>query len=623
MTLSRATQVLATLIGLSGYGAPGAPPPSLLRDGGFEATSQAWAALGKPRYALDPDAGRRGGALRYRKTDDEGEENSHFDQIVAVRPATVYVASVWAKGSGALRPVLRVATMEWQDLAVAQATRAGRWQRLEAVFESGEHAQVRVQLFGGALTAQRESAVGTSWFDDGALREATAEEVRAMHECEVTVDAAAVVRPIDPRVFGVNTLFMVEDDASLADGKIAAHLKAMPCRLLRYPGGDMADNYLWKTHSLDDPRHWPRIGGPQTTDTDEFMALCRQVGAEPILVVNLETGFVHNDLDRAVRDAADWVAYCNKQHDYGVKLWEIGNETYLYVKGKHKRARVTARQYGQALVRFATAMKAVDPSIRLGAIGPMSATTVSNWEEGEPREPWWPAVVAAAGPRIDFAVVHRYYGWGGLDYERFARQPIGVGEPVAALKAFLRERLGRDLPIALTEWNLGRHGGLQGMAAAIVIAEQLADYVRGGVDLATFWPLRMPGRGRSFRALLDTQTREPLVAYRVMQLLASNTREQLVAASTSQPRLVPFASRGADGKSLAVFLLNKSTHAAGLDVTLRLAGLRPGTVAARVLTAPALGSEDLVLRELPLARRRRGWAMHLPPHSIALVTCTP
>jgi len=613
----------AALMTLAAWGCAQPLPPNALKDAGFGGRPSAWATLGRPRYAVVEGAGRRGAAVRYQKTQDEGKENSHHDQVVAVEPHAVYVAAVWVRAEGDLRPVLRVATMAWKDIAVARAGPSRQWQRLEATFRAGEHAQVRFQLFGGALTERRESAVGTSWLDDASLRQATAEEVRAMRRCEVTVDAATVRRAIDPRFFGVNTLFMVDDDASLADGKIARHLKAMPCRLLRYPGGDMADNYLWRTHTLDDPKHWPGIGGPQTTDTDEFMALCRQVGAEPIFVVNLETGFVHGDLDKAAKDAADWVAHCNRTHDYGVKLWEIGNETYLYTKGRHKRARVTAEQYAQALAKFARAMKAVDPTIRIGAIGPMSPTAVSNWAEGEPRRPWWPTVVAAAGGAIDFAVVHRYYGWGGLDYERFAAGPIRVGEPVARLKAFFRERLGgRRVPIALTEWNLGRHSKLTGMAAGLVIAEQVADYIAGGVDLACFWPLRMPGNHKSFRALLDTRTNEPLAAYRVMKLLASNTADRLVASSASNAQVVPFASLAADGRTLVLFVLNKSPDAEGIDATVRLAGFEPSAATATVLTAPALDSPDLSLGALALARSRAGWTCHLPPHSLALLKFT-
>jgi len=603
----------------------GALPPNLLRAPGFEQGAAGWQPLGRSRYSVVQGAGCNGSAgLRYRKdAEGEGRENSHHDQIVAVEPGKVYVAGAWFRAEGTLRPILRIATMEWQDVALAAAGPSRDWQLATATFRNGTQRQVRFQIFGGSLSRRRESAVGTSTCDDAFLREATEAEIRALHRCQVSVDAAAPVRAIDPRFFGVNTLFMADDDAALADGTIARHLKAMPCRLLRYPGGDMADNYLWKTHSLDDAQHWPRIQGPQTTDTDEFMALCRQVGAEAIFVVNLESGFVHGNLDQAVRDAADWVAHCNRTHDYGVRLWEIGNETYLYSKGKHKRVRVTAEQYGRAFVRFARAMKAVDPSIRIGAIGPMSPASVSNVEGDEPRRAWWPAVVEAAGGAIDFAVVHQYFGWGGVTYERVAASRITVGERVGELKAFLRGKLGgREVPVALTEWNIGRHGGLRGMASVLIQAELVASYITGGVDMATFWPLRLPGKGGAFRALLDRETHRPLPAYQGLRLFATHTAERLVRSEASKPQVVPFATASADGARLVVFLINKSVHADGFSAELSIRGFEPDAAAASALTAPGLESDALSLGPLDITRAGETWACRLPPHSIVLVTFT-
>ena len=119
------------------------------------------------------------------------------------------------------------------------------------------------------------------------------------------MDATAPLREINPLFFGVNTLFWIEDDDALKDGKLAQLLQDLPCRLMRFPGGEVADNYHWQTRKLDNIRDFPASEGPDKLDCDKFMTLCRQVGAEPIFVVNLESGFVHHDVAAAVREAAN------------------------------------------------------------------------------------------------------------------------------------------------------------------------------------------------------------------------------------------------------------------------------------------------------------------------------
>ena len=62
-------------------------------------------------------------------------------------------------------------------------------------------------------------------------------------------------------------------------------------------------------------------------------------------------------------------AHANKEKGYDVKYWEIGNETYL--PGTYYPA--TAREYAEAFGKYARAMKGVDPSIQIGAVGPLGS----------------------------------------------------------------------------------------------------------------------------------------------------------------------------------------------------------------------------------------------------------
>ncbi|MCK5641847.1 MAG: hypothetical protein KAJ19_13675, partial [Gammaproteobacteria bacterium] len=123
--------------------------------------------------------------------------------------------------------------------------------------------------------------------------------------------------------------------------------------------------------------------------TIEFLQLCEVLDSEPMLVVNLfhpekrfksashrEHGFdLPNitDTEAGIQLAADWVAYCNaeagahpmadlrKRHGYpepfGVQYWELDNEGNRWF---------SPDDYARMCVRYAKAMKAIDPTIKLG-----------------------------------------------------------------------------------------------------------------------------------------------------------------------------------------------------------------------------------------------------------------
>ena len=112
--------------------------------------------------------------------------------------------------------------------------------------------------------------------------------------------------------------------------------------------------------------------------TDEFMQFCRKMHIEPYFCANCGDG--------DMREAADWVEYCNgtgdsalvklrRKHGFDaphkVKYWGIGNE----VDGPWQIGYKTPQEYARALTEFSKVMKWVDPTIKL------VAAAVSIWED--------------------------------------------------------------------------------------------------------------------------------------------------------------------------------------------------------------------------------------------------
>ena len=134
-------------------------------------------------------------------------------------------------------------------------------------------------------------------------------------------------------------------------------------------------------------------GGVETNriGTGEIVGLCRRVGAEPLFCVNfLSDGHAwHARTSEGNRtgdaaEAADWVSYCNDPDDrlrrghgaaepYGVKLWQVGNETSYSADGFSRDEAIAHT------VEFARAMRGRDPSIRLIGWGDRGEDDPALW----------------------------------------------------------------------------------------------------------------------------------------------------------------------------------------------------------------------------------------------------
>ena len=194
------------------------------------------------------------------------------------------------------------------------------------------------------------------------------------------------------------------------------------------------------------------------------MALCHLIGAEPLITVNITEG--------TAKEAADWVAYSNRLDNaererngskapFKVKYWEIGNEQYINnLSSGIPSSYLSPDQYAKRFQEFAAAMRAVDPSIVLGAIGGINFGAYRLLKD----EDWNARLLAAAGPNIDFLSVHNGYaplvGSGaGLQFFDVYKAMMAFAAQVEANLAQLSAQLDsygaalRKTRIAVTEWG--------------------------------------------------------------------------------------------------------------------------------------------------------------------------
>ena len=272
------------------------------------------------------------------------------------------------------------------------------------------------------------------------------------------------------------------EDSPLSDERgfrtdVLEKVKELAPLMLRFPGGTVTKIYHWEYGigpKEDRPKRPNLIWGGNIEyhfGTAEFIAYCREIGAEPMLVVNLATG--------TPEEASNWVEYCNgtgdtyyanlrRQHGYeepfNVVHWGLGNEEAAEPDaGRHQDPEF----YAQDVWQFVKLMKLQDPSIKLTMAG-----------EGRDIE-WNRTILEELGPMTDYLSVHYYAVPSDTTYASFLYS-------VYQYDAFLdtARMVVDELPLRETEFpRWYRFAPRQGR-------------VKVAVDEWGIWPMNSPkGRG--------------------------------------------------------------------------------------------------------------------------------
>lgn len=289
----------------------------------------------------------------------------------------------------------------------------------------------------------------------------------------IKIDPGRIIGQIDRNIFGgfaehlgrciYGGIYEPGSPLSDSDGlrkDVLDALKRLRMPLIRYPGGNFASGYRW----------WDGVGPveqrPARMDlawheletnwfgTNEFINFCRKINAEPYLVVNCGDG--------SLREARDWVEYCNgtvesalvklrRQHGFpgphNVKYWSIGNE----VDGRWQIGYKTPEEYARAFTEFGKVMKWVDPTIKLVA----SAASDWNgaWEERSR------LLLEQASDLIDYLSLHWYVGNPENDFNKYMAVSELIEKRLNSFKNLIKtvstqRKANRKIYLAVDEWNV-------------------------------------------------------------------------------------------------------------------------------------------------------------------------
>jgi alpha-N-arabinofuranosidase len=401
---------------------------------------------------------------------------------------------------------------------------------------------------------------------------------------------------------------------------------------VRFPGGVFADYYHWRDgigprDSRPSRQHSPsdKNVSPNNVGTHEIGEFARRIGGELMLQVNIITG--------SPEEAAEWVRYCNapehperarngSTQPFNVRYWEIGNESYIRGDSEATRkAFLNPREYADRFLKFAEAMKRVDPRIQVGAVGGRNFgkygfVTDQNWNS---------TVLSRAGSAIDFYAVHNAYGPVAAStskrstedvYRAMFAFPRQIERNLEELETEIRSRAGSAnagrIRIAVTEWGPYFHvipdpflDHVKTLGSGIYAAETLVTFLRHPkTELANFFKLTdvtwlgWIGRdGVPKPALLALQmfTRHfgaHLVEATVTGPGYNAPEAGMVAAEAAVPLVSSVASLNADRSKLYVLTVNKSlTETVETDLVLNSAAPRQNVVV-QTLTAGAVDAHN-------------------------------
>lgn len=234
-------------------------------------------------------------------------------------------------------------------------------------------------------------------------------------------------------------------------------VKALQPAVLRWPGGSFSEQYHFEDGIGNQSERkgilkWDDFD-PLSFGTDEFVAFCHKVGAEPVIVIPIGyhnyAGYVPDKNGKRdwLQRALDWMEYCNGDTTttwgkrraknghpapYRIKYWEIDNEVW----------KMDPKLYAEITRLFSIEMKKNYPDIKIigcgcGRLGREGAGLDS-------------IMIHDVAEYIDYISPHYYQ-----TIDKYGNEGVKeYGDYLSQLANWISQSKNPDMKIYLSEWNL-------------------------------------------------------------------------------------------------------------------------------------------------------------------------
>jgi len=273
--------------------------------------------------------------------------------------------------------------------------------------------------------------------------------------------------PISPYLFGANVfpeLYTSSADQSSGfmsySPAITTGLRSARLNLLRFPGGGWGDEHLLSYDQLN-----------------AFSVLLSQVGAEGMIQAQL-TGITgrHTSLTARADLAGSWVDYMNNLHSHQrtgtythaplhpIKFWTVGNEPDQLLNPDTGKP-FTVAAYTQAFLQFSLVMHQFDPTIQVFGPELSQFYGVGDGPTDSSGQLWMERFLKGVGayeqahPHLKFHLLDgvSLHSYPLLDASKAPSVLLSSAAQwnylLPPLRQLIRQDLGRDVPIAVTEIN--------------------------------------------------------------------------------------------------------------------------------------------------------------------------
>ncbi|MEZ4862362.1 MAG: hypothetical protein R3C14_13685 [Caldilineaceae bacterium] len=437
----------------------------------------------------------------------------------------------------------------------------------------------------------------------------------AVATIQINADGAAI--PIDSRIFGANLPSWLNPN-NLADATFRARTVATGITVLRMPGGSWGNTYGWLSCELGQNQANVQPCGSGwaawAAKPSDFISFLEATATQGMWVVNPNgteqeaaavVAFFNAQTDSTTpigvdRNGFDWQtaghwAQLRADHGHpatvGMKLWAVGNEVYggkpgaggaqcqswgweevwtcdgtEYVNGAGQHTGYTA---------FRAAMRAVDPTIAVGAVGLTPSNDYSNWGN---------EVVAAAGATMDFYDIH-YYGFFDPPANNAAAlaAPPNVWPTIMSdvRNAYQNHAGGRSIPTAITEYNLfsvqdkDNQQLMTRAVDALYIADTIGQLIQQGVVIANQWDLAngRAGNGTEYGLMHVDNSWYRSPQYYVFPLWTRFGSELLPTSSSfdAATQVSVYGGR-LNATTFSLLAINKTNQAQAASITINAGG---------------------------------------------------
>ncbi len=440
----------------------------------------------------------------------------------------------------------------------------------------------------------------------------------------LSIDVSDITKELADRPSGANACWLMDSDHKWPrDTSNEERFATMKLGALRFPYGHLADNYLWHTpgdySNLDVTEPTPRVGSLHQSPAkwewavepaggtflkamsfDEFIAICKRQNIEPLIVVNVAS-FSYKEgptYEVLKTSAAEWVRYANITKKYGVKYWQLGNEV------EHKGV-FNMDEYTDLFIDFASAMKAVDPTIQVGT-GVLKNT---NWNRD---------VLNKAGDLCDFIATHNYQHASSVPSGGFRSwyktNSVFVTNTVATqsmLDSHFSDR--PKVEVHVTETGIGGsepfpdEHNIDLYKALYWFEMNMNHLALKNIKYTYFWGTHSPWSGENdpggYNCLLENSNANTIrPAGRVIQLINTYLKSKWVNTARVNGNIRFYASVTDDGKEMSVFLLNKNLYPEKVNLNVANFNMNAASTIEKIRfsgnhfndTEPVISTESLV-----------------------------